>query len=310
MEKRWWMRLLAARFLGLFLVLAVVACGGGSTASPSSGSGAGSTAKSSGSYAGPAPRSGAATSGAQPAPPKNADPSTAVPIVPPSAQGPKVIRNGQVALEVKTGRFDSAYSSLIALAGEEGGVVSASNASTDSERIKSGTVTLSVPSDHFQDTIDRLRQMGTVQQLNLGSQDVSQQYVDLEARLANAQAERDAMLALLQRAQSIQDILSVQNQLGQYTQQVEQLKGQIDYLDHATTFSTVQVTIRETGVAAPKPPQDEWGLVTALWNGAHAFMLTLNTLIVVLVAAGPYLLVGLLAWLVWRRRRRLIERLT
>ncbi len=230
-----------------------------------------------------------------------------MPIVPPSAQGSKVIRNGQVALQVSNGRFDTSYSSLIALAGEEGGVVSASNAATDSDRIKSGTVTLSVPSDRFQDTIDRLRQMGTVQQLNVSSQDVSQQYVDLQARLANAQAERDAMLALLQRVQSIQDILSVQNQLGQYTQQVEQLKGQIDYLDHATGFSTVQVTIREVGIAAPKPPQDEWGLLTALWNGVHYFVQTLNALVVVFVVAGPYLLVALLGWLVWRRRRRLAE---
>ncbi len=303
MNKRRWVRPLAAGFL----VVTLAACGGGggSTALSQSGGGAGSAPFSSSGNAAPAARSGAPASAAQSAPAKSADASTAVPIVPPSAQGSKVIRNGQVALEVKSGRFDSTYSSLIALAGEEGGVVSASSASTDSDRIKSGTVTLSVPSDRFQDTIDRLRQMGTAQQINVGSQDVSQQYVDLQARLVNAQAERDAMLTLLQRAQSIQDILSVQSQLGQYTQQVEQLKGQIDYLDHATSFSTVQVTIREVGVAAPKPPQDEWGLLTAVWNGLHYFVLTLNALIVVLVVAGPYLLAaGLAGWLVWRRRRR------
>lgn len=296
MQKLSWVRPLAA----CVLVVAIAACGGGGRSSAGNG-----TVARAGGYTpaqAPAKPPVQAVSGLAP------DVSVPAPAPVPVVEGSRVIRSGQVGIEVKAGRFDSAYSALIALAGEEGGVVSASNATTDGDRIRSGTVTLSVPSAHFQDTIDRLRQLGALHALNVTSQDVSQQYVDLQARRANAEAERDAMLALLQRAQSVQEILAVQNQLGQYTQQVEQLKGQIAYLDHATSYSSIQVTIREAGIVAPRPPQDEWGLVSSFWTGLHAFVGTVDGLLVVLVAAGPYVLLAGAGWLVWRRRRRLLGR--
>ena len=300
MEKRRWVRPRAAGFLVLVVVLSVAvvgaACGGGQSA----GSGSGAAYSRSGTAVSEAGKPVMVGPAAQPA-----QSSAVIPVPPPAAEGPKVIRSGQVTLEVRTGAFDSAYSQLVSLAGEEGGVVSASNASTEGDRIRSGTVTLSVPSDRWQDTLDRLNKLGRVKASNTSTQDVSQQYVDLKARLANAEAERDAMLALLQKAQSVQDILAVQNQLGQYTQQVEQLKGQIDYLDHATSMWTIQVTLREAGAAVPT---DEWGIATAFGTGLHAFVQTVNGLIVVLTVAGPYLLLAGLGWLLWRRRRRIVGR--
>src|SRR4029077_13498038 len=94
-------------------------------------------------------------------------------------------------------------------------------------------------------------------------------YVDLQARLANAEAQRNAMVALLQRAQSVSDIIAIQNQLGQITQQIEELKGQIQYLDHNTSFSTVTVNIVEAGAPAPAAAGDNWGFATALAVPVH-----------------------------------------
>ncbi len=215
-----------------------------------------------------------------------------------------MIRSAQMTLEVGPGRFDEALASLVQLAGEEGGYVSATSAGAGGgDRIRSGVVTFMVPVPRFQDTLDRLRKMGTVQGLQVSSRDVSQEYVDVQARLRNSEAQRDALLALLRKATSITDILQVQAQVGQVTAQIEQLKGQIDYLDHATAYSPVSVTLREAGAGEPKPA-DEWGLETAFWQSLHYFVASVDALVLALGTAGPYLLLGALALGIWLRRRR------
>jgi hypothetical protein len=159
-----------------------------------------------------------------------------------------------------------------------------------------------VPSDKFDEAIDRISKLGTVQNEHISGQDVSAQYVDLQARLANEEAQRDAMLVLLKRAQSISDIITIQTQLGQITQQIEELKGQIQYLDHNTAFSTISVSIVEAGVPAGQPAQDSWGFVTALSDAAHNFVTTINYIVSGLGAIGPVLILLGVGYLVWRRR--------
>jgi hypothetical protein len=141
-----------------------------------------------------------------------------------------------------------------------------------------------------------------VQNEHISGQDVSAQYVDLQARLANQEAQRDAMLALLKRAQSVSDIIAIQTQLGQITQQIEELKGQIQYLDHNTAFSTVTVNILEAGAPAATQAQDSWGLVTALTDAAHNFVTTINYIVSGLGAIGPIVILLGAGYLLWRRR--------
>ena len=121
-----------------------------------------------------------------------------------------------------------------------------------------------VPANKFDDTIDQLATMGKVQTEHISGNDVSAQYVDLQARLANQQAQRNAMLALLKRAQSISDIIAVQTQIGQITGQIEQLKGQIQYIEHNTAYSTVTVNLLEAGAPVQTASRDNWGFATAL----------------------------------------------
>jgi hypothetical protein len=224
----------------------------------------------------------------------------------PVAQGQRLIRNANLTVEVRNGQFDSVLTKLIDLSASQGGYVSASEAVSDSsDRIRTGTITFAVPSDKYEETIKVLRGYGTVQAFHATSQDVSSQYIDLQSRLKNAEAQRDAMLALLQRATSIADIINIQNQVGQIEGQIEQLKGQISYIEHATTYSTISVTLREAAVVAPRQ-QDELGLQTALRNAVTYFFVTIDFLVVAFGALAPYLLLGLAAFgafTFWRRRR-------
>ena len=227
-------------------------------------------------------------------------------VVPP-IQGPQVIRQAQLAISVKAGKFDSSLASVRSLVELEQGYVSGTDAQANpvtNDQIRTGVITFMVPAAKFDETIDALTKMGTVQNEHISGQDVSAQYVDLQARLANEQAQRNAMLALLAKAQTVSDIIAVQNQLGQITGQIEQLKGQIQYIDHNVAFSTISVSLTEAGAPAANTPSDSWGFASALSDAAHNFVTTINYLVTGLGAIGPVLVLLGLGYLVWRRAGR------
>ena len=223
----------------------------------------------------------------------------------PTIQGPQVIRQAQLSITVSSGSFDSKLADVRGLVQLQGGFISGTDAQANpasNSQIRTGVITFMVPAAKFDDTIDQLTKMGKVENEHISGNDVSAQYVDLQARLVNEEAQRDAMLALLQRAQSVQDIIAVQNQLGQITGQIEQLKGQIQYIDHNTAYSTVTVDMTEAGVPVQATSQDNWGFASALSDAAHNFVSTLNYIVTGIGAIGPIVIVLGLGYLLWRRR--------
>jgi hypothetical protein len=283
------------------ILVAAAACGGaGSSATSSSGNqysrvqgGGASTGGSAGAPIAAQPGGTATTN----------PPSDVVPAV----QGPQVIRQAQLAITVASGSFDSKLAAVRSLVESEQGYIAGTDAQTNpaaNDQIRTGVISFMVPAANFDTTIDQLSRVGKVQSEHITGTDVSAQYVDLQARLANEQAQRDAMLALLKQAKTITDIIAVQTQLGQITQQIEQLKGQIAYFDHNTAFSTVTVTLTEAGAPAQTAASDSWGFATALNDAAHNFVATINYVVTGLGAIGPILVVLGLGYLVWRSRRR------
>jgi hypothetical protein len=224
----------------------------------------------------------------------------------PAIQGPQVIRQAQLTINVNSGSFDSKLAAVRALVQLEQGFISGTDAQASpanpNDQIRTGVISFMVPAAKFDDTIDQLSKLGKVQNEHISGNDVSAQYVDLQARLANQEAQRNAMLALLGKAQTIADIIAVQTQLGQITQQIEQLKGQIAYIDHNTTYSTVSVDIAEAGAPAQTAAVDSWGFASALSGAAHNFVTTINYIVTGLGAIGPIVILLGFGYLLWRRR--------
>ncbi len=281
------------------ILAAAAACGGaGSTASTSAGSAISRDSTGQPAVA-PVPAFGPNAG--------TADPTSSVPNVVPTVQGPQVIRQAQLTITVGSNQFDKQLTAVRALVQLQGGFISGTDAQANpvtNDQIRSGVITFMVPANKFDDTITQLAGMGKIQNEHISGQDVSAQYVDLQARLANQEAQRNAMLALLKRAQSISDIIAVQTQIGQITGQIEQLKGQIQYIDHNTTYSTVTVTLFEAGAPVQTSTRDSWGFVAALGDAAHNFVTTINYVVTGLGAIGPILILLGLGYLLWRRSGR------
>jgi hypothetical protein len=280
------------------IVAAAAACGGsGNTATGAIPTGDGSSGQPL--TGGPVPQSGGAGG--------SIDQGNPVPNVVPAVQGPQVIRTARLTIKVGSGLFDLKLAGVRALVQLQGGFISGTDAQANpvtNEQIRTGVITFMVPASKFDDTINQLSTLGTVQNVHIGGNDVSAQYVDLQARLANQEAQRNAMLALLKRANSISDIIAVQTQIGQITGQIEQLKGQIQYIEHNTTFSTVSVSLLESGAPLQTTQRDTWGFATSLSDAAHNFVTTVNYLVTGLGAVGPILVLLGLGYLLWRRSGR------
>ncbi len=227
-------------------------------------------------------------------------------VVPP-VQGPQVIRQAQLSISVKAGSFDSSLGAVRSLVELEQGYVAGTDAQANpvaNDQIRTGVITFMVPAAKFDETVDALAKMGKVQSEHISGNDVSAQYVDLQARLANEEAQRNAMIALLAKAQTVEQIIAVQNQLGLITGQIEQLKGQIQYIEHNVAFSTISVQLTEAGAPVTSTPSDNWGFVSALSDAAHNFVTTIDYLITGLGAVGPILILLGFGYLLWRRAGR------
>ena len=131
-------------------------------------------------------------------------------------------------------------------------------------------------------------------------QDVSQQFVDLQARLVNLEAQEKVLLRLMDRAQTISESIRVENYLQQVEFQIEDVQGRMLYLQNRTSMSTITVGLHEAG-KKPAPPQH----ASALWKaGERSLGAALAVVTGVIVGAGlvvPLSILALLALLVGRR---------
>ena len=139
--------------------------------------------------------------------------------------------------------------------GVGGDVMSLSQSGSGEQR--SASMTLRVPADKFNDALRALRSLSDVDVLSssVDSKDVTEQFVDLEARLRAKQAEETRYLALLARADKIEDILRIDQSLNAVRMQIEQLTGQLNSMKSRTTFSTISLSITPTGVIPVGDPR-------------------------------------------------------
>ena len=194
----------------------------------------------------------------------------------------RIIKTGEVGLEVDNVAVVVAQVRAMAL--ELGGYVGGSQAGT---RAEPALVTLRVPADRFDELLGRLQELTDVEVVSMSTreEDVTGQVVDLAARIRNLEASEASYRVLFDRAERIEDILTVQGRLDEVRGQIEQLDAQLQAVEGQAALSTLTVTII---------PRDEpVANVQAGWDpGAQA-----ATAVATLVGLGQGLF-GALTWVV------------
>ena len=132
-------------------------------------------------------------------------------------------------------------------------------------------ITIRVPRDHFDDAIARIEKLGDVTHRDIKAQDVTDEFVDLQARLKNAYAIRDKLSELLSRA-SVKEALEIEKELGRVTEDIERMEGKLKLLRDQIAFSTITVSfspvaveqVHDSSLLAPFPWLRELGLQSLL----------------------------------------------
>jgi len=157
-----------------------------------------------------------------------------------------------VTMTLAVGNVQEAFHKVEQIVGEQSGYLSGSQIRQDGDRM-TATMTLRVPADQatYQATLDRLRGIAErVVDEQAQAQDVTEEYVDLDARLRTLRASEESLLALLGRATRVEDILQIQRELTNVRSQIEQIQGRKQALERRADLATINVTLREVGAFA------------------------------------------------------------
>jgi hypothetical protein len=225
----------------------------------------------------------------------------------------KIIKTASLDLQVTD--VPEAARNAVTLATERGGFVQESSVSENGAGRKFGSVTVRVPSEKFDSLLVALRGLAlVVRNESVAGQDVTEQYTDLAARLKNAKAQEATYLAVLAQAKSVEDILKVQNYLGNIRETIERYEGQLKYLENRTSLSTVSVSFSEEP-AVPVPGK-EFRPATAVQEAWRTLVALAQALLIFLIwfaiIGGAFLLplvliIWLIVWLVRRKFRKEVK---
>jgi hypothetical protein len=216
----------------------------------------------------------------------------------------KIVRDGTMALAVPDGSFEQNQHQVVAIAHANGGSV----LSSQTQGATTGTLTLRIPAAHLDTAMLQLGRLGEVEASSVTGKDVTNQYVDLRAHLQNLIGRRTVLRGLLAQTNTIGESLSVYNELNGVQLQIDQIQGDLRFLDNQVAVSTLTVDLREE--SAPAGSTETNGAIhnpslSRAWDRAiQGFFGIIATIIVGLGYLLPVALVAGVVYAVVKLARR------
>jgi len=213
-----------------------------------------------------------------------------------------IVRNGDMSLVVED--VVGVRDEIAQLAVRFDGYVVSSQISGEEQDMR-GWISIRVPDDKFEQTLAELRELAVrVTSESTSSRDVTEEYVDLQSRLRNAEATESQYLALLEKAEDVEDILRVYDSLSRVRSEIEQIKGRMQYLERTSSMSLISVNLKPVATATPLV-RAGWSALEALKSavrGIVTFGQWLGIIVIWVLIFFP--IWGTILGIIWWRRRR------
>ena len=235
-----------------------------------------------------------------------AKPGQAPAAVAPAVYDRKLSRRADISLMVED--VDAAASRVRSIAATAKGIVLAEAISSEPDLPDQGgfsTITISVPTQSLDTTLDEIAELGTVHSRNTSTDDVTAQYVDVESRVATMQASVDRVRALMGQATKLADIVALEAELSRRQADLEATQSQLAALEDSVALAPVEVRL-STDATVLAEADDDTGFLAGLTAGWAAFTASVGVVLTVLGALLPFAVVLALVAVpvvVWLRRR-------
>jgi len=209
-----------------------------------------------------------------------------------------VIYNARVSLE--TSDIQGILERVRGLADSYGGYVAGSARSTYGMQARA-EIAIRVPKDKFRAALQQIETYGKVLDEVTTSEDITQQYVDLKARLNNLQRQEERLRDILEMAKTVDDILAVESELGRVRGEIDSLQGQINYLEGNAEMSLISVALAEPALPFT-PPGMEWGETFEI--AILGLFTVLRGMIILAVSLAPVAVVSVPIYYLYKRRKQ------
>jgi hypothetical protein len=227
----------------------------------------------------------------------------------PETVGPMIVQTASLAILATN--YDEASAAIEKLAAAHGGYVEKLDAKAQTGNARELTASLRIPTKQLDSFLADVRKLGHVEEETRSNEEVSDQYVDLQARLKSARATEQRLIELLEtRTGKLQDVLEAERELARVRGEIESMQGQSAILVHRVNYGTVQVDLSEEyrQVLGSGPISTGMKVRNAMVEGFRNLRDAAVGLLVFLFAVGPSLLFWLAillvpGWFAWRRFR-------
>jgi hypothetical protein len=205
----------------------------------------------------------------------------------------KTIFTASISLEVK--EFKAAVDEVSSIASRYGGYISDSFMNNEGVGRKTGYVIVRVSERNFDAAIADLEKVGDVLNKNISGQDVTEEYIDLEARIANLTLEEQRYQDILKKAEKVEDLLAIERELSRVRGEIESMQGRLNYLKNRVDLATITVNLAE-----PEVVVHESKFRQAIDAAIEGFLATIRGMVILAGYLFPLLLILLLIWGIWR----------
>lgn len=195
-----------------------------------------------------------------------------------------------VAMTLAVNEVPEAFRQVELIADSVGGSVTSSTFKQEGERTNA-TVVLRIPADQrsYNAAMEQLRKLAVrVPDESLSSQDVTEEFVDLESSLRNLQVTEARLVSLIERAQKVDEVIAVQRELTNVRGQIERIEGRKRFIERRSEFTTINLTLREVSAVPGGQPRG--------WSPAETFEEAVTALARAL-QGGARAAIWLIVWL-------------
>jgi hypothetical protein len=216
----------------------------------------------------------------------------------------KIIKTAFLTIEVND--VPGSVELLKNLAAQKGGYISSTNVQKNYNNRLTGSVIIRVPAKEFETTLAGVQAIGTVKSISTQGQDVTEEYVDLQAQKISYQNQLAQYNEIMKKAVNVEDVITVQQQIDRVQVQLNRLEGRLKYLDSRIDLSTITVNLQE-----PEPVGGQSGhnFVSTINEGISGFFGMIDAVIILFFTLLPIIIIGGAGYGIyrWHKARKGVE---